>query len=463
MRRVTWVSVAALFGCGGGAGEPSIALRFGAEGDADDLAVVSDPALPDRPFLEATLVLDGDPLAVTLTASGNARVSFDDDTPTLAPGATIIRVYGDAASVAENDTRIQVRRGGAGGMVLAEEDLTVVSGVKIAFRGTFGFVVDNNNGYRASSTGLGFTACGGDADPLIWRATPLPCEGLSALFNLLRIEEDPAAPDRWPLAGGNRPELRVEVSGVRTFGPAIDLAGRDPALTVGTPVTSPPEWATRLVTDDCDGDPGTGDPNGLDQGVELVIDFGLRLGADLTVAYPDNQADTLGRIWTRFPAPPTPAEAAADTAAVDALFPAGNVGCATMGMVYFDENGLFQCDTSQTVQQLLARNVGFRSMIRRAWADFTTRRLVATAAAGSPVARLFADAVAGRAGGAAEAFLQLSGYDWYTLTGVIEKGVVATPGGIPAEFDAWTAAGGCPSPQEPDEAFEDDPWLTDPP
>ena len=58
----------------------------------------------------------------------------------------------------------------------------------------------------------------------------------------------------------------------------------------------------------------------------------------------------------------------------------------------------------------------------------------------------------------AEAFLQLGGFDWYTLVGDVYKGVVASPGGIPDRFEEHLQSNGCPTPQEPDEAFADDPY-----
>jgi hypothetical protein len=458
-----WAGVAFASACAGGE-EPVRILINGTASGLDDFVVLSDPAEGDRPFTEAfLLLLDPElaPLAVELSSEGSGAVSLEPQALILNAGEpAAIRIYGDRASLGENDTQIEVRRSTPDGPLLAREDLTVVSGVKIAFQGTFSFVTENNNGFRASSQGAPFESCDGVADPLVWRATPLPCEGLAS-FNQLQFDEG-SARTRWAAETGKRPLVAVQVSAIHSFGPTIDLSGRDPRLSTGTLVTGPAGGTVAtLFTDDCDGNPLTGDPNGQEQGVEVVSRFALSIGDHFTVAYRDDSADTSGRIWTRFPSPATEEEAAADAEHVDAvLFADGESGCSSPDLTFFSSNGRFRCRETQTVRELLLRNAGLRSMIRRAWANWTSRRMVATGAPGASdsfIARLFLAGASAGSGQSVEAFLQLTDYDWYTLVGRVEKGLVSTPGGIPPRFREWTASAGCPFPREPDLAFEDDP------
>ena len=122
------------------------------------------------------------------------------------------------------------------------------------------------------------------------------------------------------------------------------------------------------------------------------------------------------------------------------------------------------------VKELFLRNAGFRSFVREAWANWTSRKLVlgqGSQWSGSFIAKLFDDAIRGNAANAnsdpaddvyAECFMQFFDYDWYTLLGKIQKGVAATPGGIAPSFAEFNQSAGCPNPREPSEAFSADPY-----
>ena len=443
-----WVPLA-LWGCGG-AGSSKLALAVNGTPDPSDDFVPLGTRGRDRPF--TTLVLTGDTGSITLSTTGG--VSFDPDHVDLVSGVSqTVRIYGDTPSTAENDTTIEAK---SDGQVLATTHVTVVTGVKISFSGTFGFTTENNNGYRASSEGKPFSSCGGDADPLIWRATPLSCEQLGT-WNQVVVEE--GASTRWPVA--KRSKIEVLVTGVKTFGPEIDLAGRDATLAIGTPIAGMTGGTiARLAATDCDGDPNTGNPFGQEDGIEYVLNLGYRIGTAMSLSYRDGSSSTAAHIWTAFPPPPTEAEIAADRSDVEnQLLPDGETGCTADGMTYFDDSGTFRCQQRLTLRQQLLRHVGFRAMVRRAWANFTTRRLQTAALSDSFIARLFAQL---SPAGTAETFLQLGGYDWFTLTGRVDKGIAATPGGIAPKFTEWTGAQGCPTPRQPDVSATDDPYSTAP-
>jgi hypothetical protein len=247
----------------------------------------------------------------------------------------------------------------------------------------------------------------------------------------------------------------VTITAVRSFAPMIDLAGRDPALDVGTIVRGRDGGAIgRLATDDCDGNAATGEANGGEQGVEPLLELALDVGGVLELAYAPGTAPT--RTWTSFPTPPTADEQAADLAEVtDTFFPDGATGCSAPAMTYFDSDDVFHCDEAQSVRELLLRDAGHRAAVKRAWASWTARNLDASASeSDSFLARMFAEA----SGSDAEGWLKLGAYDWYTLTGSVHAGVLSTPGGIPSRFEAWSADAGCPNPLQPDEAFDDAPF-----
>jgi hypothetical protein len=386
---------------------------------------------------------------VTLKATGSGNLSFAPATLTLEPGlATTVLAFGEAESASEGDTRIEIH--GPSG-VLGSAAVTVVRGIKLAFGGTFGFATDNANGYTASLEGVPFAACGGVEDPLVWRTTPLPCEGLTQAFNKLFFEDSKSL-TRWSSRSGKRPRIEVAVTKIETFGPRIDLAGRDPRINVGTAIGSTADkGVAMLVTDDCDG-PAT---SGLNEGAEQVVYVDLRVAEVFSLRYGGGPT----RIWTHFPSAATEEERAADTAAISDLLPGGEQGCSSPGLTYFDTRKVLQCDASQSLRQLFSRNVGFRSRVSRAWANWTARNLTLEQGASfgaSFVAQLFGQGAVDRT----EAFMQLSGYDWYTLIGRIDKGMIGTAGAIPDRFEAHLASDGCPDPYQPDEQQGDDPFGT---
>jgi hypothetical protein len=257
------------------------------------------------------------------------------------------------------------------------------------------------------------------------------------------------------------------VTGVKSFDPEVNLDGRDRTLMSGMPVMAlngRDGIVGVIVTDDCDNDPATGNPLGQEDGVEAVLNFGYRFGDSLGLKYRDVSTSTIARIWTTFPSGGiTPAHIAGDQDATNMFFfPGGATGCTSLNMTYFDQGGVFQCQQPQTVRELFLRNAGFRSFVRQAWANWTSRQLVLTQESqfgNSFIAKLFNDAMTGHPSNPfAETFIQFFDYDWYTLVGKIEKGVAATPGGIAAKFEEWAQRAGCPSPRQPDEAFSDDPF-----
>jgi hypothetical protein len=433
------------------------AIVNGTETSLDDILVASPNAGGDGATVE--VFLDGGDeteLFATVAADAahvepaSARVSTDR------PGRFQVRAA--SPSAAEGSLVVELRVDGEDGPVVGEARLTAIGGVKIAFAGAFAFVTNNDNGARASSDGRPFTACNGDEDPLIRRATPLPCEAFTRINQVMIDDEQASA-----RFDDTRPTLGLFVTELKTFSPVIDLAGRDSLLDVGTLVRAPADRTgdmATIYTDNCD-TPGDGtDPALLDPGLEPFDRFALDVGDALSLGY-HAETPSIARIWTRFPTPATPDEVAADLAAVDELLPDGATGCSSAGLSYFDVDGTFVCNGEQNVRQLLQRNAGFRSMIARASADFTSRQVVARADEQSPslVARLFRDATGAAP---AEAFLRLNGFDWYTLTAFVDRGVVSTPSGIDARFEQLLVEDGCPATREPVVPVSDDPFAIDP-
>jgi hypothetical protein len=457
--------------------------------DSDDFVVVSDPSTPSRPFTKLTLTLDATaPRQVLLSSAGAGQVDFSDAAPTLMPLTPLtVELYGDAASAMENDTEIEVWLPG-GASPCMTEDLTVITGIKVRFAGNFLFMVNNNN------NSMGSIPCNGNPMPLLWQTTPLPCEGLGGYFNNVFFEEgQTGGAERWTLASGKRPAIGVVVTGVKTFGPEVDLDGRDPSFQSGVPVralSGASGVVGLLTTDDCDMCPPMPPATYADEdGVEPLSQFGVRIGDTLGLRYKDTLGATSARIWTDFPSgSPTPADEMLDEMETNGFFfPGGATGCVEPDMTYYDENGVFQCLQPQSVKQLFLRNKGFRSWVRRAWANWTSRKLVIqqeSQFAASFIANLFDGAVRGQPQNVngdpsddvyAEGFLQFADYDWYTLVGQISKGVVGTPGGVASSFLEWPSEPSmppsvlctttmslvpykCPSPYQPNVAFTDDPW-----
>ena len=111
-------------------------------------------------------------------------------------------------------------------------------------------------------------------------------------------------------------------------------------------------------------------------------------------------------------------------------------------MTFLDAMGTLHCDEPHTVAAMMARNAAYRATVEGAWANFTSRSMTTMARNdASPLARIF---------DAREVFFQLAGYDWFTLTGRVDKGVVSTAGGIPPAFVEWRVSQGCPVPSQPD-------------
>jgi len=169
--------------------------------ELDDFVVVSDPlAGVNRPYTTLRLTLNQaapSTQAYTLVSRGMGSASFNQPKPTLAPGTSIdVRMYGDTASKCENDTTVEVHRGSASGICSGSEDMTVITGIKIRFTGTFLFMVDNNNNVLARPPCPPMSPY----SQIIWGARPLPCEGLDPYFNHLIFEEGKTNnTERWTL------------------------------------------------------------------------------------------------------------------------------------------------------------------------------------------------------------------------------------------------------------------------
>ncbi len=471
--------------------------------DGDDFVMVTDAGAANRPGTSVLLTLQaplGTTKAVTLAGNGPGQIDFDKTSVTLVGGVPIaLEIFGDTASTSENDTAIEVRD--AFGDLCASDDLTVVSGVKLRFSGTFLFQVDNNN---SSTTPLS-APCPGVPK---WNASPLPCEGVP-LDHGLYLQESELPATRWSFPG-KRPEVKVAITGVRTFGPSVDLAGRDTHIDVGKLVWSNGTFtapAGLMVADDADGCPETGNQQGgQSDGVEPILGFGMRFGDALSLKYKDgSDDDTISRIWTSFPtSAATPTMVAQDLDDTNTVyFPTGTEpeNCAEAHLTWQDEFGMWHCDETMSVKQVFLRNIGFRSLVRTAWANWTCRDLAVTpetAFGDSFIADLFRDGIAGHPDNNdastdndvhGEVFLQLTDYDWYTLVGAISRGVASTPEGITPTFKQWfqvktppgpnpspclppcggpgepacqTHPNWMPDPSQPDVSMSADPWNDDP-
>jgi hypothetical protein len=437
------------------------AVINGTEGSGDDLVIAAAGEDGPAATLEVFIDASGDTeteMDIFVVAPEAARVEPESATAAVDAPARF-QVHASSPSAAEGGLLIELRADNPDGPVVGEARLTAIGGIKIGFSGAFSFFTSNDNGARASSDGRPFTECRGDPDPFIHRATPLPCEGFTRINQM--IIEDIDANARFE---ETRPTLGLFVTELKTFEPSIDLAGRDTSIDVGALVTAPldrqGDMAT-IFTDNCDA-PGDGtDPVLLDPGVEPVARFAVDVAGVLRVGY-DAEAPPLARIWTRFPSPPTADEIDFDRAAVDELLPNNATGCAATNQTFFDVDGTFVCVGEQNVRQLLLRNAGFRSMIMRASADFTSRHIVVDAGGASDtsfIARLFRDATGGQP---AETFLRMSGFDWYTLTAFVDRGVISTPRGIDARFEELLVSDGCPPAREPTVPVTEDPFAIDP-
>ena len=233
----------------------------------------------------------------------------------------------------------------------------------------------------------------------------------------------------------------------------VILDGRDAVLTNNLPVTAANGTSlAQQVTDDADGCPYSPNPDyGKEDGIEVVLGFGCRFGDGGSFTYIDDSPYTTARIWTKFPSPPTVAEYNADLSDITNTFlPGGSNGCTDASSTYFDEAGMFRCNTNQTLRQLFLRAAGFRAQTKRAWANWTSRKLRLNPGGSftnSFVMKLFNDAITGHPSNVnaatnddvyAEGFIQYAAYDWYTLMGRFDKGTIASPGGIPIKFSEWT-------------------------
>lgn len=266
-----------------------------------------------------------------------------------------------------------------------------------------------------------------------------------------------------------RPKIEVLVKKVKTFGPEVDLEGRDPYLTTGVLVkgTGVNGAVGQLLADDADLDPTTPpNTNGRDDGVEPMLAFKYAFGNTFGLEYRNEPAGaerTYARIWTEFPpALPTIAEVTADANDVISLFP-GTTDTSPVdpSHVYQELTPSFTLSVidpvtgvpvnagppiyktgALSVRKLLLNNIGFRSAVRKAWSNWTTRQLVVvkgTDFSRSFIAKLFDDSIKGDSKNLnaatiddvyAETFMQYSNYDWFTLMGDVSNGVAATPGGI---------------------------------
>lgn len=464
--------------------------------DKDDFVVVSPASHPNRPFTPLTVGLKGNAsgqqLQLDLRSAGVGQINFTPNSLTLVgDGSATVKVFGDTQSRAENDTSISVRvNEGSTSLGVASEDLTVIEGIKVRFSGTFLFMVENNNGLRTSNAPEGSgvpIACGGEADPEVWGNTPLECEGLHGFFREVYFEEGQTSAERFSLASGLRPRIETLVSGVKSFDPEVDLDGRDNQLKSGVPVKGFSGISGRsrvgvMVADNCDNDLNTPGPSknplGQEEGVETITNFGIRFGDSFSLKYlatDDSRAKT-ARIWTAFPSGGiTPTDRTIDTNATNTTFFPTATGC-TSQETYFGSSGTFQCQHPQTVKELFLRTAGFRSSVKRAWANWTSRTLAVNQEGqfqNSFIARLFDNALKGQPANAnttpdddvfAETFMQFFEYDWYTLMGKVTKGVASTPGGIHQKYEEHSSST-CPLPpspqfpREPDEVFTDDPWF----
>ena len=434
--------------------------------DDDDFVVVSAPGGAVRPSTELTITLaapSGTLLPVVLSHTGTGQVSFSNAVPILAGGTPVtVQVFGDSKSAAQNDTTLRVTSQNV--LCTEQEDVTVITGIKLQYAGTFFFATNNNDkGPEGSS-------CDGVNEPESWFFTPLPCEGLNTNnMDRLIFEEIPEASLRWTTGSGKRPKVEVSVQSVKTFGPEVKLDGLDPHLTIGKFIraraTALGSAVANLKIDDCNGNGSTSDDDS-----DIVHRFGVTVGSvfDLRYVDPDDFAGTVTRMWRRNPdldGPTLSAFKKADAKDVDTVFfPGTDEGCVENALTFVldTSNPLdLACKKPLSVKQLFVNNTGTRSFFRGMWGHWTSRRLALDPGPDfdkSFIARLFMGAILGHPKNVnadaldnvfAEAFFQLSNYDWYSLVGSVDNGVVATPGGIGPQFREFAVDNGCPKPLRP--------------
>ena len=428
----------------------------------DDFVVLSDSSLLDRPFtaLRLTLASGLPDLTVRVVENtgndGALGFSTKSDFFTLKANQPVtVQVFGNKASLKEGDARYVVRGSGFTCKELGTR-FTVVTGIKIRYKGTFYYATSN----AAPMPGIA-RQC---TDTVMWGQTPLPCEKLVET-NQMFIEDGMLSKQR-AIPKAMRPQLEVLVTEVKSFGPEIELNGRDQHLKAGTQVRALAERdgvLAVLVPDAC---------NNGDLEFEQVLNFGYRFGTAFSLRYPNNDGETISHVW-RFnvfsqpgllPLAKQNELRAIDFAAVPSFFPGSKRGCPEKGISYVENvtsndmtAGSVACKIPLNLKQHFINSAGHRGMFRIDWANWTSRKLVALAEKDfekSFIARLFAGAIKGQPlnqndnpddDTLAEGFMQLTEYDWYTLMGQIEKGAAATPGGIDkVSFPEFLVANGCP-------------------
>jgi hypothetical protein len=284
----------------------------------------------------------------------------------------------------------------------------------------------------------------------------------------LIFEEGKTQGQRFDLKEKKRPKVEVLVKEVRTFGPDVDLTGRDSHLTTDIEVLSLTAngAVASLLPGNC--------PDTTDE-FEQVLNAGFRFGESFGLAYRGDGGDTISHVW-RFQPGITANQLKKlrinDLAAVPTFFSQQLTGCTDDKVTYFKNSsqsttpGEFQCEQPLSVKQLFLNIGGFRGFHLGQWANWTSRHLKLVRGSQfsqSFIARLFEDSVKAQLANSntsetddvfAEAFMQLSEYDWYTLMGNVEKGVVSTPGGIdPFVFEEFLLNAGCPQ-APPDADFK---------
>ena len=444
------------------------------ETELDDFVVLSDSSLavgvrPSTPL--SLILLISSPVTsrtITLRSNGNGGVDFSPKgSITLTAGKTVtLGLFGDKASLNVDGTSIIAE---GSGFVCKDfkANLTVITGIKIAYRGKFYYAASNSEAGNPDVVKL----CQ-NPDAILHNATPLKCEGLAVNDHLI-FEEDQFAKERFTLASKQRPKIEVTVKEVKSFGPEVILTGRDPDLTNGTDVKAlagEPAVAF-LVPGNCtvegqDGKPlPLEGPGGTQLEFEKVLKFGYRFGDAFHLKYPNEDGDTVSHVWrfNVFDHPEMLTEAAMDAFRAGDLkdiksFFSGDIPiCTDENLNYLKRVSStfadFQlvCQEALDLKQLFVNNAGERAAFTRDWANWTSRRLKLGEEKNfkqSFIARLFDDAIRAKASNTnrAEAFLQLSNYDWYTLMGDVEKGVAATPGGIDkAAFPEFLIDAPCPT------------------
>jgi hypothetical protein len=419
----------------------------------DDFVVLSEPS-PSRPgtLLELGVRAPADfPVAIHLTSTGGGALGFQLSNLVVRNGEqAAVMVHGERASSAEKDTLLQLRLASPESPPFAVIELTVITGLKLSFEGRYSLATDNN---VAAPPGT----CGVD-DAVFWKQTPLECEQIGSSFEHLIIEEVVLAAheQRFLYQTGRRPRIGLAITGIRSFGPEIDLGARDPHLTTG--------MTLRAVTGRTSIGHLTRD--GCGEAFEVLQDFALSIGSVMGLTYSIPGAPEVeARLWTRR-GTAADEDVAGDLEDVEMLFPFGShPGCWSSVTLSASE-----CAHDLTVKELLERGAGTRSRLRAAWANWTSRHQVVAPGAlfdQSFLARLFQDAFLARAANTnadpsddigAEAFLQFGDHDVYTLVGNLRRGVLSTPSGIPARFREFVESAPCPDPAGPDVDVDDDPY-----